>query len=61
MLKSLQMIKQDIHGSDHTDRSSICWMNVNAAQMKKLILENRCVTIQDLSSALGLSIESVHK
>jgi hypothetical protein len=35
-------------------------MNVNAAQVKKLILENWCVTIQDLPTALGLSIESVH-
>jgi len=39
-VKSLQMIKQDIHGSDHKDRSSIWWMNVNPAQMKILILEN---------------------
>jgi len=54
------MIKQDTHGSYHTDKSSI-WMNVNAAQVKKLILENWCVTIRDLSTALGLSIESVHK
>jgi hypothetical protein len=59
MVKSLQMLKQDIHGSDHTDRSSIWWMNVHAAQVEKLILENWCVTIRDLSSALELSIESV--
>jgi len=36
-------------------------MNANAAQMKKLILENWYATIQDLSSAMGLSTESVHK
>jgi hypothetical protein len=54
------MIKQDIHGSDHTDRSSIWWMNVHAAQVEKLILENWCVTIRDLFSALELSIESIH-
>jgi histone-lysine N-methyltransferase SETMAR len=52
--------RTNIHNDDRTDRPSTSRTDVNAARVEELILENRRVTIRDLSAALELSIGTVH-
>lgn len=50
----------DIHYNDHYHWPNMSVMDMNVAQVEKLILEGRRVMIQDLSSAPGLSVMMVH-